>query len=200
MADNSEIRRRAKDVPSIVGAFARPRDRFESVEQGIHGQVHFESRQHRAGALMQSRPEGERQACSGELTNRANRSRCMGSSTGVGYGVSGSSGSSGMVSTGEPVAASFSAFGEQIGWGLVRLGAPWRQARGCAAVDMVEDLADEVWIGGVADDAELPAAEGAARDVDVEDALQSLSPDGGMTTRPHLCRTRSCVHVSMPFP
>ena len=58
----------------------------------------------------------------------------------------------------------FSAFGEQIGWGLVRLGAPRRQARGCSAVDVVEDLADEVGIGDVCDDPQLSAAQRAECD------------------------------------
>jgi hypothetical protein len=48
--------------------------------------------------------------------------------------------------------AGFSALGEQIGLVLVRLGAPWLQTRGCSAVDVVEDLADEVWIGDVPND------------------------------------------------
>jgi hypothetical protein len=49
-----------------------------------------------------------------------------------------------MEHAGGPVAEDFSALGKQIGKGAVRLGAPWRQARRCAAVDVVEDLADEV--------------------------------------------------------
>ena len=52
-----------------------------------------------------------------------------------------------MEHAGGPVAADFSALGKQIGKGAVRLGAPWRQARRCAAVDVVEDLADEVGVG-----------------------------------------------------
>jgi len=55
------------------------------------------------------------------------------------------------VSAGGPVAACFSAFGEEIGRGLVGLGTPRRQARGCTAVDVVEDLADEVGIGDICD-------------------------------------------------
>jgi hypothetical protein len=54
-----------------------------------------------------------------------------------------------LVGAGGPVAACFSAFGEQVGWVLVRLGAPRRQAQGCSAVDVVENLADQVWIGDV---------------------------------------------------
>ena len=39
------------------------------------------------------------------------------------------------------------------------LGTPRRQARGCSAVDVVEDLADEVRIGHICNHAQLPAAE-----------------------------------------
>ena len=42
--------------------------------------------------------------------------------------------------TGGPVAEGFSAHGERIGKGLVRLCAPWRLARGCAAVNVIEYL------------------------------------------------------------
>ena len=48
---------------------------------------------------------------------------------------------------------------------------PWRQARGSAAVDVVEDLADEFRIGDICDDAKLPAAERAEGDVDFEDSF-----------------------------
>jgi hypothetical protein len=57
--------------------------------------------------------------------------------------------------TGGPVTASFSAFGEQIGKVRVGLGAPRRQARRCSAVDVVEDLADQVWIGDVCYDPQV---------------------------------------------
>jgi hypothetical protein len=70
----------------------------------------------------------------------------------------------------------FSALGEQIGQVWVRLGAPWQQARRCAAVDVVEDLADEVWIGDVANHPQLPAAAWAAGDIYFEDALKALHP------------------------
>jgi len=53
------------------------------------------------------------------------------------------------VSPGGPVAKCFSTFGEQVGWGLVRFGARWRQAWGSSTVDVVEDLADQVWIGDI---------------------------------------------------
>jgi hypothetical protein len=58
-----------------------------------------------------------------------------------------------------------------------------RQVRGCAAVDVVEDLADEVWIGDVCDDPALPATERAEGDIDVKDALRRYV-------------TRRCAHVS----
>ena len=44
------------------------------------------------------------------------------------------SGSGGLGRAGGLVAGCFSAFGEQIGWVLVRLGAPRRQARWCSGV------------------------------------------------------------------
>ena len=50
-------------------------------------------------------------------------------------------------------------------------------------MDVVEDLADEVWIGNVTDDAKLPATEGADGDVDFKDALQCYV-------------TRRCAQVS----
>ena len=52
-------------------------------------------------------------------------------------------GSWGLICAGGRIAAGSSAFGEQIGRGLVWLGTP----RACPAVEVVEDLADEVWIG-----------------------------------------------------
>jgi hypothetical protein len=58
----------------------------------------------------------------------------------------------GMGRAGGAVAEAFPGLGEQIGKGSERLGAPWRQARGRAALDVAEDLADEVWIGDVCDD------------------------------------------------
>ena len=81
-----------------------------------------------------------------------------------------------LVGASGPVAGCFSAFGEQIGWGLVRLDAPWRQARGCSAVDVVEDLADEVGIGHICNHAQLPASERAECDVNFEHSFQSLRP------------------------
>lgn len=67
----------------------------------------------------------------GEGTNRTNCSRSMRPLPDAGYGVSGSGG---LGRAGGLVAGCFSAFGEQIGWVLVRLGAPRRQARGCSGV------------------------------------------------------------------
>jgi len=43
-------------------------------------------------------------------------------------------------------------------------------------MDVLEDLADELWIGDIGDDPQLSAAERAEGDVYVEDALQSLRP------------------------
>jgi hypothetical protein len=48
-----------------------------------------------------------------------------------------------------------------------------RQA-GRALLNVLEDLADELWIGDVRDDPQLPAAERAKGDIDFENALQSL--------------------------
>ncbi len=45
------------------------------------------------------------------------------------------------------------------------------QARECSAVDVVEDFADEIGVGDVFDEAELPTAERAEGDVDVEDTF-----------------------------
>ena len=53
---------------------------------------------------------------------------------------------------------------------------PRRQARGCSAVDVVEDLADEVWIGDVPDDPQHSAAAWTEGDINFKDALQSLRP------------------------
>ena len=77
---------------------------------------------------------------------------------------------------GVSVAEVFSAFGEQIGWGLVRLVAPRRKLWWCSAVDMVEDLANQVGIGNVRYNPQLSAAERAEGDVDFKYALQSLRP------------------------
>jgi len=92
------------------------------------------------------------------------------------YGSSGEKGSLGLIFAGGRVTACYSAFGEQIGKVWVLLGAPWRQARGCSAVDVVEDLADQVWIGDIRYDPQLSAAERAKADVYFKDALQSLRP------------------------
>jgi len=62
------------------------------------------------------------------------------------------------------------ALGEQIGWGLVWIGVPRWQARGYSAADVVEDLADEVWIGDVCDDPQDRAAAWTEGDVSFEDA------------------------------
>ena len=95
----------------------------------------------------------------------------MGPLPDAGNGVSGSRR---LVGAGGPVAGCFSAFGEQIGWGLVWLGAPRRQARGCSAVDLVEDLVNQAGIGNVRYDPQLSAAERAEGDIDFKYALQSL--------------------------
>jgi len=50
---------------------------------------------------------------------------------------------------GGSVSEGFSALSEQIGMGLVRLGAPWRQVGRSSAVDVVEDFADEFRIGDI---------------------------------------------------
>jgi len=76
-----------------------------------------------------------------ELTNRADRS--------CGWGLLADEGQGGSCSwqierAGGPVASGFSAFGEQIGKVRVGLGAPRRQAKGCSAADVVEDLVDEL--------------------------------------------------------
>ena len=43
-------------------------------------------------------------------------------------------------------------------------------------LDVIEDLANEISVGDVFDDTELPTAERAEGDVDIEDAFQSLCP------------------------
>lgn len=88
----------------------------------------------------------------------------------------GFSGSWDLWRAGGPAGGCFSAFGEQVRWGVVRLGAPRWQARGCSAVDVVEDLADQVWIGDIPNDPQLSAAERAEADVYFKDALQALRP------------------------
>ena len=60
--------------------------------------------------------------------------------------------SSQMGRTGGPAGEGLSAFGEQIGKGSVRLGPSGRQARRRPAVDVVEDLTDELWIGHICDE------------------------------------------------
>lgn len=92
------------------------------------------------------------------------------------YRSSGEKGSLEIMCAGGAVAEVFSAFGEQIRWVLVRLGAPRRQVRGCSAVNVVEDLANQAGIGNVRYDPQLSAAERAECDVDFKDALQSLRP------------------------
>jgi hypothetical protein len=79
-----------------------------------------------------------------------------------------------MLWAGASAARLFSAFGDQIRWGRMGLGGPRGQTRGSQAVDVVEDLADQVRIGDIRYDPRLSAAERAAGDVYVEDALQSL--------------------------
>ena len=51
------------------------------------------------------------------------------------------------------------AFPKQIGIGCIGLSASWRQPWWCALLNVIEDSADEVWIGDVGDDPKLPAAE-----------------------------------------
>jgi hypothetical protein len=91
----------------------------------------------------------------GEGTNRANGARAMEPLPDAGYGVSGSWGLAG---AGGPVAVCLSAFGEQVGWVLVRLGATRGQGRRCSAVEVVEDLADEAGIGDIPNDPQLSTA------------------------------------------
>ena len=97
-----------------------------------------------------------------------------------------------MVSAGGPVAAGFSALGKEIRKAWVGFGAPWRQARWRAAVDVVEDLADEFRIGDVPYDPELPAAEGAERDVEFKDPIQALCPGEGCGGRIYAVGGRFC--------
>ena len=52
-----------------------------------------------------------------------------------------------------------SALGEEIRASLVWFCAFWRPAGRGTLLDMIEDLANEIGIGDVFDDAELPAAE-----------------------------------------
>ena len=61
-------------------------------------------------------------------------------------------------------------------WGVVRVGAPWRQAWGSSAVDVFEDLADQVGISHIRYDPQLAATERAVADVNFKDTLQSLGP------------------------
>jgi hypothetical protein len=75
-----------------------------------------------------------------------------------------------MPSAGGTVTGSRSTLGEQNGKVREGLGAPRGQARGRSAVEVVEDLADEIRIDDVCDDPQLPAAERAEADVNVEDA------------------------------
>jgi hypothetical protein len=79
-----------------------------------------------------------------------------------------------MLWAGASAAGLFAAFGDQIRWVLVGLGAPRGQTRGSSAVDVVGDLADEVGIGDVRDDPQLPAAVRAQADVYFKDTLQAL--------------------------
>ena len=69
-----------------------------------------------------------------------------------------------------------SAFDEEIGKCLVRACASGRPAGRGLLVTVIEDLADEIGVGDVFDDAELATAERAEGDVDVEDPFQSLCP------------------------
>ena len=54
----------------------------------------------------------------------------------------------------------------------------WPAWRG-TLLEVTEDLANEVGVGDVFNDAELAIAERAACDVDVEDAFESLCPREG---------------------
>jgi hypothetical protein len=43
-------------------------------------------------------------------------------------------------------------------------------------MDVIEDLADELWIGDIGNDTKPPAAERAECDIDFEHTLQALRP------------------------
>jgi hypothetical protein len=63
-----------------------------------------------------------------------------------------------MVRAAGTVAWDLLAFGKQIGIGCIGQSALWRQLWWCALLNVIEDLADEVWIGDVCDDTKLSAA------------------------------------------
>jgi hypothetical protein len=58
-------------------------------------------------------------------------------------------------------------------------GAPRRRSWRSALLDVVEDFADEVWIGDIGDDAQLSAAERAEGDIDFEDPFEALRAGQG---------------------
>ena len=60
--------------------------------------------------------------------------------------------------------------------GCIGLSASWRQPWWCALLNVIEDLADELWIGDIGNDTKLSTAEGAECYVDSEHTLQSLRP------------------------
>jgi hypothetical protein len=51
------------------------------------------------------------------------------------------------------------AFGKQIWIGCIGLSASWRQPWWCALLNVIEDFADEFWIGDVGNDTQLSTAE-----------------------------------------
>ena len=69
-----------------------------------------------------------------------------------------------------------SALDEEIRGCLVWFCAGFRPAGRGTLLTVIEDLANEVGIGDILDDAELASAERAPCDVDVEDAFESLCP------------------------
>jgi hypothetical protein len=64
------------------------------------------------------------------------------------------------------------AFPKQIWIGCIGLSASWRQSWRCALLNVIEDLADELWIGDIGNDTKLSTTEGAECYVDSEHTLQ----------------------------
>jgi len=69
------------------------------------------------------------------------------------YGPLGGKGSSEFRRAGLAVVEDLSAHDEEIGQGLVCLGACWRHARRSALLEVIEDFVDEFGTGDVCDDA-----------------------------------------------
>ncbi len=67
-------------------------------------------------------------------------------------------------------------FDEEIGVSWMRVCASGRPGWWSLLLDMGEDLANEVGVGDVLDDAKSASAEGTKGDIDVEDPFQSLCP------------------------